>query len=111
MKQTVETNEISYEVTLFLRKEPDFREKESGEFIEQGNFPSGFDKIEEPYYVKASNDELASDKAFGLDQDNGKHRSLSVGDVVRVNTIASEKFYIVASIGFDEFDPVEGKFF
>ena len=117
MEQITENKNKKFEAVLFLRKEPDFRDNMSAKFIEDGNFPYGFDKMQDIVTGTFSHEDGVMNKAYeygqnGLGESNvfGEVRSVSVGDVFRVNSKDSERFFMVAGIGFDEFNPITGKF-
>ena len=101
-------------IQLFMRQRADFMGEISKKFIEEGNFPSGFKnpleapegsldlsksikEILEEAYMKGQND-------FGKNifAHSGRVRSMSVGDVVKVEHL----YYMVDDIGFEPVNPL-----
>jgi len=96
-----------------MRERADFMGEMSKQFIEEGNFPSGFKsplespegsldlskpikEVLEEVYMKGQND--FGDNIFAH---SGRVRSMSVGDVVKVESL----YYMVDDIGFEEVSP------
>lgn len=105
-------------IKLFMRNRADFMGEISKQFIEEGNFPSGFKspldapegslnllkpvkEILEEAYMKGQND-------FGenIFAHSGRIRSMSVGDVIEIeHKYGLKKYYMVDDFGFSSISP------
>jgi hypothetical protein len=94
-----------------MRERADFMGEQSKQFIEEGNFPSGFknpiqapegsldlskpikEVLEEAYAKGQNAQEIIGENIFAH---SGRVRSMSVGDVVQIEHL----YYMVDDIGF-----------
>lgn len=109
-------------VEVFFRAEPDFNDKMSAKFIEEEfNFPLGFTRTDKNLKLNGGmHEEDAMNQAFAQGQNVEEAsifggRSVSVGDIFMVskfvnNEEVSEKTFMVANLGFDEFNKDTGVF-